>query len=134
MSQPKTPGPRRLLRTPDSPAYVKRKSPMALPGSPNRLTVPSPFLCTPVAGKAPSGTALPPSCQLVDQVAPLKTPTGKPVVQRYIPEICQPPSNASAAACTLLPKRFPRPKGNSTTQLPLIWCLVSKSDGARSAL
>src|SRR5437588_12815764 len=62
---------------------------------------------------------------------PLCTLNGKPLVQRFSPENCQPPimesSNAPASRATA----FPFPKGSSYTQLAVMTCRVSKSEGPR---
>src|SRR5215472_6017071 len=78
--------------------------------------------------------APPPSCQLVGQVPPLSTVSGKPLVQRVKPESCQPPIKASRALLESCPKVRPRPKGSSTTQFALIWCVRSNSETARRDL
>src|SRR4029077_6842088 len=74
---------------------------------------------------------MPCSSQFVGQKLPLSTVNGKPLVQRAKPESCQPPRTASVKPPALPAKRFPLPKGNSTSQLALIWWVVSKSETPR---
>src|SRR5229473_1064986 len=77
---------------------------------------------------------MPCSSQFVGQKFPLSTVKGKPLVQRAKPESCQPPITASATPPALPAKRLPLPNGSSTSQLALIWWVVSKSETPRRPL
>src|SRR5882672_3361311 len=122
-----------VLRAPLSPGTVGRNAPSPVEpwGSGKIFTEPSGFFLVPVtAGR--SGVALGAKSQSVGQALPLRILSGKPDVQRAKPESCQPPITASRDLPAFLPTTFPLPKGNSTIQLALIWCGVSKSETPRS--
>src|SRR6202521_3087275 len=59
---------------------------------------------------------------------------GSPLDQWKQAERLPPPAIALPTGPIPGPKRLPRPTGRSTTQLELNWCLVSKSETARSWL
>src|ERR1700680_3199889 len=59
---------------------------------------------------------------------------GSPLDQWQRPERVQSPTSALASGPMPGRQGLPGPTGRSTTQLELIWCLVSKSETARSWL
>src|SRR6266850_1501115 len=108
MSIPKYPGPRKLLRSPDSPGNGKRhvlpmklelavESPQFWPMAANTLGFPLQSVKVPVFGLGPLRTALPVNSQLVGKSKPLPTLKGKPLVHLASPDHAQPPKTASSA-------------------------------------
>src|ERR1700687_2135231 len=136
MSIPKYPGPRRLLRLPDSPGNgnlqllltkfaLADESPQFWPIPANTLGSPLQSENAPVFGLAPFSTAFPVNSQFVGKSKPLPTLKGKPLVHLASPDPDQPPRVASNARFQLAPHFLPRPTGNSYTQLVLNWWVVS---------
>jgi hypothetical protein len=72
---------------------------LKMSGPPTPLTMT--FLGLDATGAGPFGSASPSMFQLVAQVNPLSIVIGKPLVQRNIPETCQPPIKALSTGFAL---------------------------------
>src|SRR3954454_17669274 len=127
VSMSKNPFPRIVFRLPDWPAIVSWNAPNAAFGSCHRFGDPwleFPVLTTVGIG-FPFGVAMSLTSQFVGQRWPLPMLKGSPEVCRYVPLICQPPTNASSTRFMPLPNFLPRPNGCWYTMYALTECVVS---------
>src|ERR1041385_3939822 len=123
------PGARSTFRSPASPGRAGLKLRYAASGSLNRLGCPA------LVGDDWIGrTRTPFDCtfQFVAHTQQSKGAAvmGRPLFQRKIPVVVQPPRTLSTMPLEFDRNRLPRPSGSPTTQFALMMCRASKSAGA----